>query len=568
MFEMIINFFNQIKSMWSKWTMVQRLMLAGIAAASVIAVIALVSVSSSPGMVPVIDTPIKEEDRDRIITRINSEGIKTSVSADGVISVPDELSASKMRAILSREGMLPKGTDPWSFLNMERWTTREFEDQENIRLAVAKNLEQTIKSLDDIDNAKVDFTKPAQSLFRAEQNPYTAYVVITPKFGSDIIENRKQIEGVQKIIIAAVGNGIKAENIVITDNHGVVLNDFENMKDFDRVALIEKGDKFKKSKEAELRAGTLNALQQIFSQDRVRDLNVKIDIDMSKKTVESSQYKPIMLKERTPGLAYDDSERTISATLSESTSETAWEGTGFNPEGPAGVEGQTPPAFKDMTNLQGKVTQKTRTHNEVFNEEKIQEERDPEIKRVTASVNIDGTWKIKHDEKGSIIFNPNGSVEREYVAVTPEDLAQARALVEGAIGYNAARGDTVNVQNIQIDRSAQFADEDKAMLRQRQIQLTVIASLIGIAVLLIGFVVFHIVSRAREQARRRREEELARQHELMRQQAMLDADKEGQEVSLSVEDQARLELLEKSMNLAREHPQDVSQLIRTWLMEE
>jgi hypothetical protein len=37
--------------------------------------------------------------------------------------------------------------------------------------------------------------------------------------------------------------------------------------------------------------------------------------------------------------------------------DTRWEGTGYNPEGPVGLEGQTPPAFKDMSNLYGSVEQ-------------------------------------------------------------------------------------------------------------------------------------------------------------------------------------------------------------------
>jgi len=45
------------------------------------------------------------------------------------------------------------------------------------------------------------------------------------------------------------------------------------------------------------------------------------------------------------GLAYDDTER----------NQWQWEGTGYNPEGPAGVEGQTSPAFKDMSNLYGRM---------------------------------------------------------------------------------------------------------------------------------------------------------------------------------------------------------------------
>ena len=184
------------------------------------------------------------------------------------------------------------------------------------------------------------------------------------------------------------------------------------------------------------------------------------------------------------------------------------------------------------------------------------------------SVNIDGTWSRKVDEKGRLLFTPDGKVERDYTPLSPEDMARATALVEGAIGYSAARGDNVQVQNIAIDRSDQFAKEDAELARERQIQITIIASLIGIAVLLVGFVIFQIVARAREQARRRREEELARQHQLMRESALLEAEKEGETISMSVEDQARMELAEKAIALAREHPQDVSQLIRTWLMEE
>jgi flagellar M-ring protein FliF len=232
------------------------------------------------------------------------------------------------------------------------------------------------------------------------------------------------------------------------------------------------------------------------------------------------------------------------------------------------VEGQTPPAYKDMSNMYGEVEQETRTHNEEFNKEITSEIRSPKIERVSVSVNIDGTWVKKIDEKGKIVFTLDGRVEREYLPLSPEQLTDARRLVEGAIQYDAARGDLVNVTNFAIDRTAQFEGEDAALLRERQIRFTIIASLIGIAFLLIGFVIFQIVARAREQARRRREEEIARQHNLMREQALLEAEKEGESISMSVEDQARLELAEKAIALAREHPQDVSQLIRTWLMEE
>ncbi|MDR0551774.1 MAG: flagellar M-ring protein FliF [Spirochaetaceae bacterium] len=559
---------NQIKDLWKKWTLPQKLILGGVVLVAVIAIAALVGVSSAPSMTPVISTAITDETQlAEIITRIEQENVKTQVTG-GIVYVGDEKTARKMRAILISEGLAPKGADPWALFDRESWTITEFERNINLRRSITADITRTIKALAYIDNAVVNIVMPEETLFKADQKPVTVSVVLIPKPNVDLNENRKIIEGVQRIVISAVGNGVKAENITITDHNGLVLNDFEGMKEMDNLALVQREIKIRRETEAKYRADILSALQNNFSADRVRDLNINIQMDMSKKVVESSNYKPVMIKEQTPGLPYDDSVRVPSLTISETTSETTWKGTGFNPEGPAGVEGQTPPAYKDMQNMAGEVTQKTRTHNEVMNEEKIQEERRPKVDSVSVSVNIDGTWSKKYDEKGKLMFTPENKVEREYKPLNPEELAAAQRLVEGAIHFDAGRGDLVNVTNFPIDRTAQFEAEDAAIMKARQIQFTIIASLIGIAVLLIGFVVFQIIARAREQARRRREEELARQHQLMRESALLEAEKEGETISMSVEDQARMELAEKAIALAREHPQDVSQLIRTWLMED
>jgi flagellar M-ring protein FliF len=54
----------------------------------------------------------------------------------------------------------------------------------------------------------------------------------------------------------------------------------------------------------------------------------------------------------------------------------------------------------------------------------------------------------------------------------------------------------------------------------------------------------------------------------MREAALKSAEEQGMDVELSVEERARMEVQENAINMAREHPEDVAQLIRTWLMEE
>jgi flagellar M-ring protein FliF len=320
--------------------------------------------------------------------------------------------------------------------------------------------------------------------------------------------------------------------------------------------------------ETQYRALILQALQSTYTADRVRDLNIKIEMDMSQKAIATEEFFPITLKPRTPGLAYDDSEMTESITRSSATSSTNWKGTGFNPEGPAGVEGQTPPAYKDMSNLYGEVTQETAKINEEINSRKTQEERSPSIDRVTVSVNIDGTWKWKYDEKRNPVIAEDGSIEREYTPVLPENIRATQTLIQNAIGFSAARGDSVTVHNIQFDRNRQFTDEDAAYFRQKQLQTTILVFLSGLAILLVAFILFRTISKEIERRRRLEAEERARREEALRQQALMQAEEEGMDVSISVEERARMELLESVANMAKEHPEDVAQLIRTWLLED
>jgi flagellar M-ring protein FliF len=559
---------GQITGLWGKWSMMQKIVLIGIVVAAIGGLVALFSVSSAPTMVSVIDAPIRDEaDRDRIISRINGEGVRTQVTPAGVIQVPDEATARRMRSLLIREDLIPTGTDPWAIFDRDRWTITDFERNVNLRRAITQMVTDHIKALDEVDDANVTIVSPERTLFSSEQNPVTASVTIFPRPGSDIIQNRKKIEGIQKILKFAV-EGLKDDSIVITDQAGLVLNDFTGMADMDRIAIIEKENKLIQTLEAKYRALVLSALQETFSPDRVRDLNIKIDMDMSRKTTEREEYSPFIMKPQTPGLAYDDSDRRESITISENTNTTIWEGTGYNPEGPAGVEGQTPPAFKDMSNLYGKMTQETRTHNEVVNSEKSQEERSPQIDRVTVSVNIDGRWKLKYDEKKNPVVLDDGTIEREYSPVPLEQIRAAQSLIQNAVGYNAARGDSVTVQNIPFDRTAQFGAEDAAYFRQKQIQTTIVIFLVGVVILLISFIIFRAISREMERRRRLAEDERARREQAIRESAIAQAEEDGVDVSISVEERSRMELQESVANMAKEHPEDVAQLIRTWLLEE
>ncbi len=559
---------DQVKGLWAKWSLVQKLILGGVILVAIIAVVLLVRVSAAPSMVKLLGTPIKTEDELRLITsKLDTEGITYQVGESNQLYVKDQKTALRAKGILIRDDLIPKGTDPWAIFDVQRWTTTDFERNINLRRAIIGQVTQQVEALDDVDRASVTIVMPSKELFQADQRPVTASVIIFPKPGSDLVQNRMKVEGIQKILKFAV-EGLLDSNIVITDQNGIILNDFANLADFDRLQQTKSEQKLIQELEGQYRAKVLKALQQIYTVDRVRDLNIKIDMDMSKKNVKTEEYFPVTIKARTPRSPYDDSDIRSSVTRSKTETTTEWTGTGFNPEGPAGTEGQTAPAYKDLQNMQGKMTQRSLVQNEEINKRNIDEVSSPKIQRVTVSVNIDGVWKWKYDEKGRSKMLPQGGVDREYFGVSGDDLKKSQALIQDAIGFNQDRGDSVTVQNIAFDRAAEFKAEDSNYLRNVQVKQIVLYSLIGLAILMIAFIVFRFVSREMERRRRISEEKRAIEQSMLRESAIRQAEDQNIEVSMSVEERKRLELQEHAINMAKEHPEDVAQLIRTWLREE
>ncbi|MDR0525189.1 MAG: flagellar M-ring protein FliF [Spirochaetaceae bacterium] len=557
---------DQIKNLWAKWSLTQKIILGVICLAAIIGIIALFSISSAPTLVPVIDAPIKNEEfRNRIVTRINEENVKVTVSPTGVVMVNDEETARRMRAVLVREDLVPAGISPWELFDRESWTIDAQTKNVQLQRALTQMVSDHIKSIADIDSTHVVITFPKDTLFAADRDPVTASVIITPKIGSDITANRKKVEGIQKLLKFAVA-GLQDENITIADNDGNVLNDFSGLAEFDRLENIKKGTALIRSLETQYRAGILRALQQTYTIDRVRDLNVKIDMDLSKKAVDLEEYYPVTIKPRTPGGTYDDSEIVPSITLSENTSSTTYKGTNVTPEGPSGAEGQTSPQFRDMTSGYGEVTQETKTTNQVVNKKTSQEERIPSPDRVTVSVNIDGVWKIKYDEKGKPVIT-NGAMEREYAPLTPAQISSVQGLIQGAIGYSPARGDSVVVTNIQFDRDKEFAQADAEYFKAQNIRLAIIIGLALLALTIIAIIVVRAISKEIDRRRRLQEEERARREQAERDRILMAAEGEA-EVPLSAEEQARMSLYENIANMAKDHPDGVAQLIRTWLLEE
>jgi len=195
--------------------------------AIIVGIAMLFRVSATPILAPVFNVQIRDTDvRERIIQRINEEGVTTTVSSDSVVQVADQATARRMRVILIMEDLVPANAKPWQIFDMESWTITDFERNKNFQRSLTNQIKENLKAIDGVDDAKVTIVFPKEELFSIQQNPISANVIILPRPGSDITQNRKKIEGIQKLLKTMI-EGLRDENITITDNNRLQLNDFD-----------------------------------------------------------------------------------------------------------------------------------------------------------------------------------------------------------------------------------------------------------------------------------------------------------------------------------------------------
>jgi len=557
----------KLKELWTKWSLVQKVILFGIIVIVIIVIIATVRLSAKPTTVRLFNAPVTDEVAlSRILDRLSQENVSAD-SSNGFISVDDDATARRMREILISENLVPSSIDPWAGFYDRSWSTTDADQNVKLKNTIQKQLKSHIEAISDVQMADVNIVLPEKQLFSADQDPVSASVIIKVTPTSTLLTDKRRIQGIQRLILTAV-EGLREENLIITDIDGKQINDFEGMAESDRVDIIAKQQKLILSREAEIRAKILKAFQNTYTEDRCRDMIVAVEMDMSQRQSESTEYSPIVIKKDNPDTPYDDSEYRDVLPISQQTVTKEWQGTGYNPEGPAGVEGQTPPVYSDMSNVIGKSTETGVTQNNALNTKQTSEISSPKIDKISVSVNLDGKWrKVTDPETGKLVIE-EGAIKRIYTPLTVNELTEAEKSIKGAIGYDRDRGDLVVVTNIPYDRDEEFAKEDAEYFAKIQRQRMIVLILISVVVVLVGFILFRVISKEIERRRREREARLLAEQQAARERALWDAKDEGMEVTMSVEETRRMELQENAITMAKEHPEDVAMLIRTWLMEE
>lgn len=364
----------------------------------------------------VLYTDLEMEDAKQIVQHLETANIKYRLTKNGTeILVPEE-DINKMRIDTADLAMASKGSNVGYeiFDNTDALGSTNFVQNVNLIRALEGELARTIRSVDHIKSARVHLVLPKREMFSREEQMPTASVVIKTDGGKLSLES---IHSIQQLIAAAVPK-LDVKNVSIVDSAGNLLtNNFED----EEAVTVANNEALRLEQERKMSLQVQNLLEKSVGEGKVR-AQVNLDMDFDQIVTNEEIYDPDSQVVRSQATVTDNS-------------------TTDNVEQPVSVAQNIPNG--DMVAAgTGSVSRKSRTEEtvnyEISKVVRNKVKNSGTIKRLGVAVIVDGIYE--RNAEGKVVYRDR----------TPEEMEQIRSLVKSAVGFDAERGDMVEVANMKF----------------------------------------------------------------------------------------------------------------------
>lgn len=467
----------RVRELNDRLTPTQKMALSGLAVVLILGIAVAIWFANDTEMATLYSN-LDEKQAGRIAEDLRTRNVDYELAAGGTVILVPASQVYELRLQMATNGVVGTGSTGYELIEKSEFFGMPEDVIEVTKKRMLEGeLARSIASFEEVSAARVHLALPKESLFVEDQKPASASVVVQLERGATL--SGFQVKGIVNLVAGAV-TGLEVENVNVVNQRGKVLN----RRSPDSIDGATSFD-YRRTLERDLEAKATEVLERVVGSGRAV-VRVKANIDFSR-------------EERTEEL-YDPERQVV---RSEESLNEVRENGGNRVGGAAGANPNDPNAAQGVVRVgdaSNSNREKVVTNYEINKIIKRIKGPGAIVKRLSIAVIVDGTYKTPSEIKADEIDPDNPPLE--YVERTPEEMEKFRNLVMRAVEYDGARGDQIEVQNLQ------FSDEDtkaaEAQLRAAELKeslrfWTRMAIVVVIALILVFLVFRPMVNHLTEQ---------------------------------------------------------------------
>ncbi len=368
---------------------------------------------------------LESRDAAAVTGKLDAMAVKYDVKDGGTIMVPAD-QVTKLRMALAQDNLPAAGVGYEIFDKSDAFGTTAFVQNINHLRALEGELARSIQTIEGIQAARVHLVIPERQVFSRDDQQPSASVVLKTAGRLD----RGQVQAIQHLVAAAVA-ALSADRVAIVDDRGNLLAGGDDKSGPD--ALARNQDEDTTNYENSLRGRIEAIVTSVVGTGHVQ-VQVAADINYNHTQTTSESFDPDSKVVRSTQTVEQNS-ATTSAGANAVSVANALPGGGAN--------------GGDTSKDQSGRTEETTNY---------------EISKKTTTSTVDGGDVKKLSV--AVVVDGSGDTAAAYKPRTAAEMAQISALVKSAMGYDATRGDQVQVTNMQFARmeSAAGTEAPKPLL--------------------------------------------------------------------------------------------------------
>jgi flagellar M-ring protein FliF len=363
---------------------------------------------------------LSPEDAAAILAKVRESGSEFRLSDNGTVVLVPSAKVAELRLQLAAAGIPKSGRIGFELFDKTNFGASDFAEQVNYHRALEGELERSVMSLAEVEQARVHITFPKESIFLESHQPAKASVLVKLRAGS--LLSAQNVAAICQLTASAV-EGLVPEAVSVVDMRGNLLNKARKALSPDDPEPSEAALDYRQKIERDLLAKINTTLEPLLGADKFR-ATASVECDFTSAEQSEETYDPnksvMLTSQKTEDISGGSSAAGVPGVASNLPRPTSRPG--------AGSSGVT-----------------RRTENITYqSSHTVKHMRVPQgnLKRMSVSLLLDSA--VRWEGIGP-------KAKRTVEPPSAEKLKAIHDLVAGVIGFSAERGDQLIVETMPFE---------------------------------------------------------------------------------------------------------------------